>query len=153
MGISHGRRPGVRSLRGAAMTLSLTFDVPRELWMSSNRPIAHHGHRKRIIDHLHALAAGTAVAARLSPVTGPYLANWTIRYPKGVRRDKGDAANAHPTTKALLDGLVPRWLEDDGPLHVVTESFTRGANLDVTGFHAVRLVLTPQTVPWGGDAA
>ena len=23
---------------------------------------------------------------------------WTVRYPKGVRRDKGDAANAQPTS-------------------------------------------------------
>lgn len=130
------------------MSHQLTLDIPRNLWMSSNRPIANHGHRKRIIDGLHALAAGQAMVQRLQPVTGPYFAAWTIHYPKGVRRDKGDAANAHPTTKACLDALVPRWLEDDGPQHVVTESFTRGPNLDVPSIHRVALVLVPQEVPF-----
>ena len=85
----------------------------------------------------------------MQPLAGQYLVDWTVRYPKGVRRDKGDPANAHPTTKALLDGLVrAEVLEDDGPLFVVAETFRRGPNLTVPRLHQIRLVLTPQDIPW-----
>lgn len=124
----------------------LTVVVPRNLWMSSNRPIRNHGHRASTVRAIQHLAAGVAMGNRMRPITGPYLADWTIHYPKGVRRDRGDAANAHPTCKAILDALVPRWLEDDGPQHVVRESYQRGPNLDITGAYQVRLVLTPQEV-------
>lgn len=128
---------------------TLTFTIPPNLWLTANRHTVNRGHRKAQVDGLHALAILTARQARVEPITGPVAAHWTIRYPKGVRRDKGDATNAQPTTKACLDALVKIGiLEDDGPLHVVAETFQRGPNLAVARMHEVRLVLTPQAVPW-----
>lgn len=126
---------------------TLTFTVPPELWLTSNRHGIHRGQRARIVRDLHALVAAAATVSRLKPVSGPVRATWTIRYPKGVSWLHGDAANAQPTTKACLDALVPRWLPGDGPLHVVAETFTRGPNLDVARLHEVQLTLTPQERP------
>ena len=121
---------------------SLTFTIPKTLWLTSNRHAINRGHRAAIVRDLHHLAAATATVARLKHMDGPVAAAWTVRYPKGVRKDKGEASNAQPTTKALLDGLVPRWLPDDGPLIVAVESFCRGPNLTVPTLHEIQLVLT-----------
>jgi hypothetical protein len=125
----------------------LHFTIPSALWLTSNRQIANRGYRQRIVSELHALAR---LAARSHPhVEGRVAAHWTVHYPKGVRRDKGEASNAQPTTKALLDGLVKAGLiEDDGPAWIVSETFERGTNLDRPSDHEIRLVLTPQEVPW-----
>lgn len=127
---------------------TLTFTIPPALWLTANRHHANRAHRARIVRDLHHLAAGVATVARVTPIVGPVLADWTVHYPKGVRRDKGDASNAQPTCKACLDALVPRWLEDDGPLHIVAETYRRGPNLPVPSMHEIRLVLTSQEVPW-----
>ena len=127
---------------------SLTFTIPPDAWLTSNRHGIHRGQRARIVRELHAVAAITAQCARLTRISGPVAVDWTVHYPKGVRRDKGDASNAQPTCKALLDGLVPRWLEDDGPLHVVAETYRRGPNLTDPRLHEIRLTLTPQEVPF-----
>ena len=137
------------------MTTTLTFTIPANLWLTSNRQIANRGYRQRIVGDLQQIA-GAAVCVkqherggRFDPITGPVAAHWTVRYPKGVRLDKGEAANAQPTTKALLDGLVKVGLiEDDGPAWIVSETFARGANLDRPHDHEIRLVLTEQEVPW-----
>ena len=133
---------------GDPMT-TLTFTIPRELWLTANRHTTNRGHRARIVRDLHRIAATTAQHARIVGAEGPVSVHWTVAYPKGVRLDKGEASNAQPTTKALLDGLVQVGLiEDDGPLHVVRESFGRGRNLTRPHDHEVRLVLTSQAVPF-----
>lgn len=126
----------------------VTFTIPPRLWLTANRPAQHMAARARLVRELHELAHFMAIFHKLSPTTGPVLVTWTIRYPKGVRLDKGDASNSQPTTKALLDGLVPRWLPDDGPAYVVAETFRRGPNLDRASDHEITLVLTDQHVPF-----
>ena len=126
---------------------TLTFTIPKALWLTSNRQIANRGYRQRIVADLQQIAA--VAVRRHKPIKGRVAAHWTVRYPKGVRRDKGEASNAQPTTKALLDGLVAVGLiEDDGPAWIVSETFERGANLDRPHDHEIRLVLTPQEIPW-----
>lgn len=128
---------------------ALTFTIPADLWLSANRTIPNHGLRRRIIDGIHELATKALAESSPAPIVGPVHADWTIHYPKGVRRDKGDPANSLPTTKACLDACVKfGLLEDDGPLHVVAETFRRGPNLDRPHDHEIRLVLTPQEVPF-----
>lgn len=130
-------------------TRAVTFIIPKPLWLTSNRHAVNRGHRNAIVQQLHSLAFASAHIAGLERFgAAPVRADWFVHYPKGVRRDKGDASNAQPTTKALLDGLVPRWLDDDGPLNIIAEQFERGANLDRASDHEVRLVLTAQEVPW-----
>jgi hypothetical protein len=127
----------------------LTLTIPRALWLTSNRQIANRGYRQRIVADLQQIAADAAHAAGMKPIAEPVALDWTIRYPKGVRTDKGDATNAQPTTKALLDGLVAvDLLVDDGPLHVVAETFRRGSNLDRAGDHEITLWLVAQGVPF-----
>ena len=126
----------------------LTVSIPKALWLTSNRNIPNRGHRARIVRDLQALAA---VAARgHDPIEGTVAAIWTVRYPKGVRTDKGEASNAQPTTKALLDGIVRAGLiEDDGPKWVVSETFQRGPNLDRPGDHEITLRLhSPDAIPF-----
>lgn len=125
------------------MNNRLTLTIPRNLWMSSNRPITNHGQRTSIKDGLHALAAREAEARRLTARDRPVMTVWTIRYPKGTGWVHGDAANAHPTCKAILDGLTAKgYLVGDGPRHVIAETYRRGPNLDQgDGLHAVVLEL------------
>lgn len=125
---------------------TLTLTIPPGLWLSSNRPIRNHAHKARVVRDIRTLVELEATAQGLLPVDGPVAVDWTIRYPKGVRRDKGDPANAHPVCKATLDALVKGgWIEDDGPLHVVSETYRRGDNLDVPAVHQVVLVLATVT--------
>lgn len=123
---------------------AVTFTIPKPLWLSANRPATNFGYRARIVRDLHDLAVLSARRDKLRGVVGKVAADWTVRYPKGTREDKGEASNAQPTCKALLDGLVPIWLEDDGPAFVVSETYRRGPNLDRPNDHEVLLTLTPQ---------
>lgn len=128
--------------------MTLTFTIPPESWLTSNRHGIHRGQRARIVRVLHGVAILTARCARQKPITEPVAAYWTVRYPKGVSRSKGDASNAQPTTKALLDGLVQAGLlEDDGPQHITSETFTRGSNLDRPRDHEITLTLTTGSQP------
>lgn len=123
--------------------LRLVIDVPMQWWLTSNRHIINRPHRASIIRNLHSIAAAEAIRARLPRITERVDAYWTVQYPKGVRLDKGEASNAQPTTKALLDGLCPHILPDDGPPHVRSERFERGPNLTVQGVHRIALRLSP----------
>jgi hypothetical protein len=119
----------------------LTVDLTSSLWLTANRTIVHHGHRNAVIQRIHALVQDVARATNLPATQGRVAVTWTIHYPKGVRTDKGDPTNAHPTCKAILDALVPQWLEDDGPRFVISETYKRGLNLDERGWHRVVLEL------------
>lgn len=131
------------------MTTTLTFTIPPSLWLTSNRAPNNRGHRSRQVGDLQDIAIMIARVQGAEPIVGPVAVDWTVCYPKGVRRDKGDATNAQPTTKALLDGIVrARILADDGPRDVVSETFRRGPNLTVASMHEIRLVMTPQEVPF-----
>lgn len=121
----------------------LDFPIPKRLWLTSNRPAQHMAARARLIRDLHQLAITTAADIDMEPVDDRIDATWTIHYPKGVGWAHGDASNAQPTTKALLDGLVlGEWLNGDGPRHVRRESFERGPNLTIPGLHTITLELT-----------
>lgn len=129
------------------MTDRITITVPTGQWLSSNRPISNRGYLQRIRNELHNLAIWTARSQKLDRYSGQVSVQWTVRYPKGVRRDKGEASNAQPTTKAILDGIVNGgYLVDDGPKYVVKESFQRGKNLDRKGCHEVELLIVSQEV-------
>ena len=123
---------------------SLVFLVPPRLWLTSNRHHTNLGALSALRGGLHDLAALTVAQARPEPITGPVDAVWTIRYPKGVRTDKGEASNSQPTCKALLDGIVRAGvLPDDGPRWIASETYRRGPNLAEARLHSVALILTP----------
>ncbi|MBW3068935.1 hypothetical protein GZ998_05335 [Actinomyces sp. 594] len=110
--------------------------------MSANRQIANPGHRQRVINDLHGLAALGARQARVRRLPEPCTIVWEIRYPKGTG-PKADPPNASPTTKALLDGLVNAGLlTDDNASVVVVQAFCRGPNTRRQGVHEVVLTAT-----------
>lgn len=111
-------------------------------WMTANRSISNHGQKARIVRQIHEKVQDVARITDLQPAQGRVAVTWTVHYPKGVRTDKGDPTNAHPTCKAILDALVPEWLEDDGPRFVVSETYKRGPNLDEPRWHRIVLELT-----------
>lgn len=128
---------------------TLVFTIPPELWLTANRAPHNRGWRARQVTSLQAIAAAVARAEDHQRYAGPVAVDWTVHYPKGVRKDKGEASNAQPTTKALLDGIVAAGvLEDDGPAWVSSETFRRGPNLTVPRLHEIRLTLIDQEVPW-----
>lgn len=120
----------------------IEFEVPKALWLTSNRKPDRRV-AARIVRDLQALSAATARAALLGDLPWPAAILWTIAYPKGVGWATGDASNAQPTCKALLDGLVKAGhLPDDGPRHVRVESYTRGPNLTVPALHTITARIT-----------
>jgi hypothetical protein len=121
--------------------VTLTIDLTPAMWLTSNRPIANHGQKARIVRAIHELVHDCARHQGLAPIAGRVIADWTIHYPKGVGWKHGDAANAAPTTKACLDALVPDWLEGDGPRFIAEERFRRGDNLDEPRWHRIVLRL------------
>lgn len=122
--------------------MTLTVDFPPSLWLTANRPIANHGQKARVVRAIQALVRLAAKEQGLVPVSGPYVAAWTVRYPKGVGWLHGDAANGAPTCKAALDSLVGAgYLEGDGPRFIAEERFRRGANLNVPHVHRIVLDL------------
>lgn len=128
---------------------TLRVVVPPTLWLTSNRPITNHAYKARLVRALHGLAKDAAEEQSLAPVTGRVHAVWRIAYPKGTGWKHGDAANGHPTCKALLDGLVAAGvLDGDGPRHVRPETYDRSENHTERGDHVVVLELHPE----GGDA-
>lgn len=133
------------------MTSTLTLTIPRNLWMTSNRPVIHRGHRARIIRDLHKAAALAAHHQDLAQHLRPQHLTWHIAYPKGTGWQHGDAANAHPTCKAILDALVPAWIPGDGPTWVHSETYRRTANSD-TREHLVTLQLDKCGDVVGSDA-
>lgn len=128
--------------------VSFRFDVPADLWLSSNRMPTSRNHLHRIALGLHEVAGWSARQQHPGlQITRPVLALWTVHYAKGT--GKADASNAQPTTKRILDGLVKvGLLPDDDDEYVKMESFVRGMNVVHAGpfrkpARRIRLTLTP----------
>lgn len=125
--------------------MKISFSIPREWWMSANRPITDHGYRARLRSNLHQLAMLRARQGHI-PAYERAALTWEISYPKGTSYKTGDPTNAHPTTKALLDGLVKAGIfPDDSPAYITSETFTRGVNLTHRHSHTVTLHIHPTT--------
>lgn len=126
-------------------TLALAVMIPPAWWMTQNRTIPNHRVRRRKVGEIHTLTVAAARSQHLTQVPTPAHALWTIHYPKGT--GNADPVNAAPTTKAILDALVGRWLVADDSKHITRESFQRGPNLTIPGDHLVALELTPLEAP------
>ena len=123
---------------------TISFKIPAQCWLTSNRHIAVRAQLSSIRTRLHEIAAFTAHGHE--PIPTPCVVLWEVCYPKGVG-PVADAGNAQPTTKALLDGLVKAGLIAlDDARGITHEVFTRGPNHDLlpTGYgdkkHAQHLI-------------
>lgn len=126
---------------------TMTFDVPAALWLSANaRP--HWAEKARKTKALRQLGWYVSHDSGLRLDTTHVAA--FIGYP---RNGKADPANAAPTVKALIDGMVDGgvWPDDDST-HVIGPTFLRDPKPDVVGIYRVRFVLTEQAIPWGEPA-
>lgn len=125
----------------------LTFTIPANLWLSANDRL----HWKPKSDRTKALRQlGRSGVTRAFPrnLGATHVAAF-IGYPTNA---KADPANAAPTVKALIDGLVDGgvWADDDST-HVLGPTYLRDPSTKRKGIHTVRLVLTSQEIPWLTD--
>lgn len=120
---------------------TLTITIPPAAWLTQNRVIPNHHARRARISAVHTLTRAAAREQQLPAIATPARLLWTVRYPKGT--GEADPVNASPTTKAILDALVPRWLAKDDSEHVVREAFQRGPNLAEPRIHTITLELEP----------
>ena len=122
---------------------TLTFTIPAELWLSANQRL-HWAPKSKRTAWLRKLGYLTARDEKLEDVGTAHVAAF-IGYP---RNGKADPANAAPTIKALIDGLVDAgvWPDDDHT-HVIGPTCLRDPKSG-DGAYRVRLVLTLQEVPW-----
>lgn len=119
------------------MTTTLTIDIPREWWHTSNDRGGwqkFHGKKKRI-------RRDAYLAGRAHPA-GPFeVAHVTayIGYPRAGRADPG---NASPVVKAVLDGLTDAgyWADDDSE-RVIGPDYRRDPDTKRPGVHTLRLVI------------
>lgn len=122
----------------------LTFTIPADQWLSSNqRP--HWAVKAKRTRWLRGLGQQRAMAECVEPVDVAHVAAF-IGY---TTASKADPSNAHPTVKALIDGMTDAGVwEDDDSTHVIGPTYLRGPKSPTPGHYTVRLVLTPQDIPW-----
>lgn len=122
---------------------TLTFAIEDALWLSANdrRHWADKAKRTRSLREM-----GYLIATQQAP--GAFNTTHVAAFIGYPRNGKADPANSAPTVKALIDGMTDAgvWPDDDST-HVIGPTFLRDAKC-AAGMHTVRLVLTPQEVPW-----
>jgi crossover junction endodeoxyribonuclease RusA len=120
----------------------LTFTVPKSWWVSANDR-THWAAKARATRNLRHLAA---TSTRGLDTLGTTHVAAFIGYLTGGR---ADPSNAAPTVKALIDGMTDAgvWPDDDST-HVIGPTFLRDPKSPTPGHYTVRLLLTPQEVPW-----
>jgi crossover junction endodeoxyribonuclease RusA len=129
--------------------MTITFTIPANLWLSANDR-RHWAENARRTKALRQLGHAQTKAANVRDLGTSHVAAF-IGYPRG---GKADPANASPTVKALIDGMVDAgaWPDDDHT-HVIGPTYLRDKASGQKGVHTVRLVITSQDVPWLGGAA
>lgn len=121
----------------------LEFVIPDSLWLSANDRM-HWAPKSKRTKALRELGRELAESADLPAFDVAHIAAF-IGYP---RNGRADPANASPTVKALIDGLVDAGVfPDDDSTHVIGPTHLRG-NKCPAGQHTVRLVITPMEVPF-----
>lgn len=121
----------------------LEFTIPDALWISAND--RHHwADKARRTKQLRHMGWAVARAAQLGQLGTTHVAAF-IGYP---RNGRADPANAAPSIKALIDGITDAgvWPDDDST-YVIGPTPLRGPK-SPPGIHTVRLVLTPQALPF-----
>jgi len=127
--------------------ISVEFAIPANLWLSANdrrhwADIAKRTRELRLTGHYGGEFRGLDASL---PLGTTHVAAF-IGYP---RNGRADPANAAPTVKALIDGMVDAgvWPDDDST-YVIGPTYLRDKASGQAGVHTVRLVLTEQEVPW-----
>lgn len=122
--------------------IRLTLTLHPAVWLTANQRL-HWSTRMRRTRMLRALAASEA---RITGASGKRLGASTVTaiigYPTKTR---ADPANAAPTVKAIIDGLVDaRVWDDDDHTHIPSVAFTRNPQKAPKGTHTVTLIIQEQ---------
>ena len=122
-------------------TLAIDLDVPAALWLTANGR-EHWREKARRTKALRTLAYAHCTP-RTTRFDGPVDVTAIISYPTARR---ADPANASPTVKAVLDGIVDAGLlADDDHRHVPRVTFERGPDTRRRGIYHVAIRLTAVT--------
>jgi len=114
--------------------------VDRTSWMSANQRL-HWRDRRRRTERVRTDAGWIARAASIPRLERAHI-EAHVSYPKGTGRS--DPANAYPTIKAMIDGLVDAGVfPDDDHTRVVGPDMRRADNLDQRGVWMVNLYINP----------
>ena len=126
-------------------TQTLILEIPADLWQSSNQRL-HHMERARRTKQVRTLA-GLLGRQHLTPEPGPVHVMAFIAAPKASRADVG---NTYPTVKACVDGALTDAgiIPDDSDEHLIGPDMRRDPPTKTKGLYRVRLVITPQHVPF-----
>lgn len=128
---------------GNSGTVGISISVPNDEWVTANGRY-HWAVKAKMTRALRARAKFLAKRDRLR-VQVPTLLTVRVGYPTKAR---ADMENAHPTVKALIDGLVDAdALPDDSSQYIVATTWARGPKCE-KGTHVVELIFTPQRVPF-----
>lgn len=125
--------------------VTLTFTIPADMWLSANQRLhwAPKAKRTAAIRRIGKWDSVSQIADLKFDVT--HVAAF-IGY---LRNGTADPANSAPTIKALIDGMTDAGVwEDDDSTHVIGPTYLRGPKSPTPGHYTVRLVLTPQDIPW-----
>ena len=121
---------------------TLTIQVHENLWLTANQRF-HWSTRMRRTRMVRAYAASEArINGLAGRRLGPCVVTAVIGSPTTGR---ADPANAAPTVKAIVDGLVDaRVWDDDDHTHIPSVAFTRDPNKTPKGTHTVTLIIQEQ---------
>ena len=121
---------------------TLTISVHKAVWLTANQRL-HWSTRMRRTRMLRAYAASEArIHGLAGRRLGPCVVTAFIGYPTTGR---ADPANAAPTVKAIVDGLVDaRVWDDDDHTHIPSVAFTRDPQKSPKGTHTVTLLIQEQ---------
>lgn len=124
----------------------LRFAITPDLWRTANDRL-HWAPAAKRNKALREMGCATARFQRVRDLGPTHVAAF-IGY---TRNGKADPANAAPTVKALIDGMVDAgvWPDDDST-YVIGPTYLRDPKT-ADGTYSVRLVLTPQDIPWLDD--
>ena len=121
----------------------ICLEIPDSLWLQSNGTQPHWKTRGDMVKGLQLMAINAAREAKTRRYTHARVTAF-IQYRTNGRADPN---NAHPTTKALIDGLVHAGVfPDDDDTHVLGPDHRREKGRAPKGTHRVRLVITDQEV-------
>ena len=117
-------------------TVTLTFTIPNEQWLSSNQRL-HYAPKSKRTKWLRNAARLLATEIGHGQYTDTVRVLAHIGYSS---KTKADPNNAAPTTKALIDGLVEAGMFiDDSHEWVLGPDHRRDTEKAPRGFHTVRL--------------
>lgn len=129
----HDRPRAARPIRGRLMTIqTVTIPVPAVWWMSANQ----RGHWRTRATKTHEVRSIALLLGRqhLRPVTRAHV-TVQVCYP---RKSHADPANAYPTIKAAVDGLVDAGIfPDDDHEHLIGPDMRMGPTTKQTGQYAL----------------